>query len=211
MNNAALSRPGIGIRDRSGLGLRDAAAVVLLLAVMAAVLGFAWVGYLGSDDVTYVTGAYGWLREFPYVGGHGTIRYLITWPIALSFLILGEGEFQMILPTICYFAVLIALTYLCMSRVLDRSTAMVAAILVMTLPLFAVQATTASADITELTFIVTSVWLFYFASLRARPAILLFASGAAAGLAWLTRETAVALLLFYGLAFLAGYRIRRWQ
>ncbi len=64
-------------------------------------LGFAWVGYLGSDDVTYVTGAYGWLREFPYVGGHGTIRYLITWPIALSFLILGEGEFQMILPTIC--------------------------------------------------------------------------------------------------------------
>jgi 4-amino-4-deoxy-L-arabinose transferase-like glycosyltransferase len=213
MPHAAMTGPVAGAPARTGLGLsaRDAALVLVLLLGMAAVLAFAWVGYLGSDDVTYATGAYGWLRQFPYVGGHGTIRYLITWPIALSFVAFGEGEFQLILPTIGYFAALIAVTYLCMARLLDRATAVVAAILVMTLPLFAVQATTASADITELTFIVASVWLFYVASTSARPFPLLFASGAAAGLAWLTRETAVALLLFYGLSFLAGYRIKRAQ
>ena len=211
MNHAAMTGPVAGAPARTGLGLfaRDAALVLVLFLGMAAVLAFAWVGYLGSDDVTYATGAYGWLRQFPYVGGHGTIRYLITWPIALSFVAFGEGEFQLVLPTICYFAALIAVTYLCMARLLDRATAVVAAILVMTLPLFAVQATTASADITELTFIVASAWLFYIASTAARPFPLLFASGAAAGLAWLTRETAVALLLFYGLSFLAGYRIKR--
>ena len=211
MNNATLAGPAVGARARPGLSAIDAALLLALFLGMAAVLAIAWVGFLGSDDVTYATGAYGWLRQFPYVGGHGTIRYLITWPIALSFLAFGEGEFQLILPTICYFAALIAITYLCVARQLDRATAVVAAILVMTLPLFAVQATTASADITELVFIVASAWLFYVASTSARPLPLLFASGAAAGLAWLTRETAVALLLFYGLSFLAGYRIKRWH
>lgn len=211
MNNATLAGPAAGARARPGLSAIDAALLLALFLGMAAVLAIAWVGFLGSDDVTYATGAYGWLRQFPYVGGHGTIRYLITWPIALSFLAFGEGEFQLILPTICYFAALIAITYLCVARQLDRATAVVAAILVMTLPLFAVQATTASADITELVFIVASAWLFYVASTAARPLPLLFASGAAAGLAWLTRETAVALLLFYGLSFLAGYRIKRWH
>jgi 4-amino-4-deoxy-L-arabinose transferase-like glycosyltransferase len=211
MNDATLSGPAIDGRDRTGISVRDAALVVALLVAAAAILAFAWVGYLGSDDVTYATGAYGWLREFPYVGGHGTIRYTITWPIALSFLAFGEGEFQLVLPTICYFAALVIFTYLCVARLLDRQTAVLAGILVMTLPLFAVQATTASADITELVFIVASVWLFYVASISERPSLLLLASGATAGLAWLTRETAVALLLFYGLSFLAGYRIKRWQ
>ena len=54
------------------------------LLLFALLLAFAWVGFLASDDVTYARGAYGWMEHFPYVGGHGTIRYPITIPMALS-------------------------------------------------------------------------------------------------------------------------------
>lgn len=211
MNDAGFGASAISGRDRSYSFRLDAVVIILILAGAAGVLAFAWVGYLGSDDVTYAVGAYGWLQQFPYVGGHGTIRYLITVPIAISFALFGDGEFQLVLPTIVYFAALILLTYGFVAHLLDRVTALLAAILMATLPLLAVQATTASADITEMTFVAASVWLYCLAATSRHPLALLLGAGACAGLAWLTRETTVALVLFYGLAFLAGYHIKRWQ
>ena len=209
MSDVAFGTNAIGRDGRSARGFHDFVLIILILAATVAVLSFAWVGFLGSDDVTYVVGAYGWLQHFPYVGGHGTIRYLITVPIAISFRLFGEGEFQMILPTILYFAGLVVITYWFVARLIDRATAILAAILLVTLPLLAVQATTASADITEMVFIAASVWLYCLAAQSQRQAALLFGAGACAGLGWLTRETTVALVLFYGLAFLAGYRVKR--
>ena len=57
----------------SGL-LRWGRGLVLMLLVFLLLVAWAWVGYLGSDDVTFAIGGYGWLEDFPFVGGHGTIR-----------------------------------------------------------------------------------------------------------------------------------------
>ena len=52
------------------------------LALFALLVALSWVGFIASDDTTYARGAYGWIEHFPYVGGHGTIRYPITVPMA---------------------------------------------------------------------------------------------------------------------------------
>ena len=72
---------------------------ILLAILFLALTAWAWVGFLGSDDVTYAIGAYGWIEQFPFVGGHGTIRYPITIPMAFSFLTFGHNEYAMVLPS----------------------------------------------------------------------------------------------------------------
>ena len=74
----------------------------IALALFVLLTALAWVGFIASDDVTYARGAYGWIEHFPFVGGHGTIRYPITIPMALSFLTFGGNEFAMVLPALLY-------------------------------------------------------------------------------------------------------------
>ncbi|MDH3692255.1 MAG: glycosyltransferase family 39 protein, partial [Gammaproteobacteria bacterium] len=76
-------------------------------------------------------------------------------------------------------------------------------------PTFATGASLANPELTELFFVVCSIWLFYHAANRPEPRWMLFASGLAAGIAWLTRETAVSLILLYGVFFLFAYRFPR--
>jgi 4-amino-4-deoxy-L-arabinose transferase-like glycosyltransferase len=183
--------------------------------VAAALVGFlvlvacAWVGYLGSDDVTYADGAYGWMESFPYVGGHGTVRYTITIPMALSFIAFGESEFTMTLPTLLYGMGLIAILVLMLHRILGGGCAVLSALLLITSPLLVIWVTIASVDIIEAFFVFSSLLLFIHASKQDAQWRYLVASGAMAGLAFLTRETAVFFLVFYGVLFLAGYGINR--
>ena len=62
----ALSPPGT--RGQS-LGL-----LFLVTSVFLASVSLGWIGYIGSDDVTYWSGGKGWLEHFPYVGGLGSSR-----------------------------------------------------------------------------------------------------------------------------------------
>ena len=181
------------------------------LLVFLALVAYAWVGYLGSDDVTYADGAYGWIESFPYVGGHGTVRYTITVPMALSFLAFGESEFSMALPTLLYGLGLIGLILLMLHRALGAAPACFAAVVLITSPLLVTWVTIASVDIIEAFFIFGSLFLFYAATKRKENRAYLVASGALAGLGFLTRETTVFFLAFYGVAFLIGYGIHRLQ
>ena len=52
--------------------------LVMLLIGYVALVALFWVGFIASDDVTFAEGAYGWIEQFPFVGGHGTIRYPLT-------------------------------------------------------------------------------------------------------------------------------------
>jgi len=168
-----------------------------------------WVGYLGSDDATYARGAYGWLNDFPYVGGHGTIRYTITIPIALSFKVLGESSFALALPSLLYAAGFIVVTYMFLSRYISASRATAAAMLLVTTPLLVVQSTIAGVDVIELFFLFLSFTLYHRCASEGPTLRRLFAAGAFAGLAFLTRETAIFIAVFYGILFLIGFRFDR--
>ena len=182
------------------------------LAVFAALLAYAWVGFIASDDVTYALGAYGWIEQFPYVGGHGTIRYPITIPMALSFLTLGENSFAMVLPSLAYVLAFLVMAWWASRRVAGEKAAFASLAALVTMPLIVVQSTIAGVDVIELAFVFGAFLLTWDSIDKGKAdSKRLFAAGVLTGLAFLTRETAIFIVPFYAILFLAGYRIGRWS
>ena len=130
--------------------LQSKAGLAFALFVFALLVAWGWVGFLGSDDVTFAIGGYGWLEDFPFVGGHGTIRYPITIPIALSFLTLGEHAFAMVLPSLLYMVGFLILTWMAVKRAGDGWLAFGALAALITCPLLVIQSSIASVDIVEM-------------------------------------------------------------
>ena len=189
--------------------LQTKAGLVVALISFAALVAWGWVGFLGSDDVTFAIGGYGWLEHFPFVGGHGTIRYPITIPIALSFLTLGEHEFAMVLPSLLYMVGFLTLTWFTVKRAGDGWLAFGAMAALITCPLLVVQSSIASVDIVEMFYLFASAYLFWRCVEDGPNAKRLFFAGALAGLGFLTRETAIFIALFYAIYFAIGYRFHR--
>ena len=181
----------------------------LALAIFVVCLSLGWVGFIASDDATYILGAYGWLEQFPFVGGHGTIRYPITIPIALSFLVFGENEFAAMLPSLLYLLVFLIVAWKTVRGVAGPFAAFCALLLTVTCPLIAVQASIASIDIVEMTMLFCALVLLWRCLDNGPRTGLLIASGACVGVAFLSRETAIFMVPFFGLLFLAGHRIGR--
>jgi 4-amino-4-deoxy-L-arabinose transferase-like glycosyltransferase len=182
------------------------------VVLLGALVGFtSWLGYVGfiaSDDGSYSEAAIGWLDHFPYVGiNHWGLRHLVVLPVALSFWLGGVNELSMMLPTKVYLFFLILLTYGCLTRLVERRTALLASALIALTPIFALSGV--SDDLVECFFVVASFWAFYFGSgARTSPALLLL-SGICAGLAFITRETSGIIGLFYGVLFMLGRRVPR--
>jgi 4-amino-4-deoxy-L-arabinose transferase-like glycosyltransferase len=198
MNHILLAWIGKG---RNGLWLG-----LILFCILVAT---GWVGFLASDDVTYALGAYGWIEQFPFVGGHGTIRYPITIPMALSFLAFGENEFAMVLPSLLYMLAFLALIWHVIRGVSGSIAATCALGLLAISPLLVIQSSIASVDIVEMTFLFSSVLLFWRCLDAGPDRLQLFVAGVLAGLAFLTRETAIFVAVFYAVLFLAGHRFHR--
>ena len=185
--------------------------LVIGLAVSALLVIFAWVGFLASDDVTYAKGAYGWIEHFPYVGGHGTIRYPITIPMALSFVLFGENEFAMVLPSLLYLILFFVLAWRVVRDVAGPLPAFCALLACVTSPLIAIQSTIANVDVIEMALLF-GAWLLCFRCLeQGADKWRLLGAGALTGLAFLTRETAIFVAPYFGLLFLAAHRFNRWQ
>ena len=183
--------------------------LIVGLVVFYALVAFSWTGFIASDDVTFAHGAYGWLEQFPYVGGHGTIRYTITIPMALAFRIEGENEFAMALPGLLYLTGFLAVAWLAVRRAAGPLPAFGALAALATSPLLVIQASIANVDVIELFFLTASVALFW-RCVEGKPRTgRLIAAGAFAGAAFLTRETAIFIAVFYGIYFLVGYRFSR--
>jgi len=189
---------------------RKAGPLILASAFVLYTLWLAWVGWLDSDDHRHVDGGLGWARDFPYLPQHhGEFRHLITIPMGLAFRLFGVSEVTLILPQIIYYAATLLLTYFWVGRAFGQRSSLLALLIMASLPVFAIQATVVFSDITELFFVVVSLWLFIVAKDRQDSGWLVFVSGVAAGLAWLTRETTIALILTYGVLFLAGWGVPR--
>lgn len=179
------------------------------LALFLALVALGWVGFIASDDVTYAKGAYGWIEHFPFVGGHGTIRYPITIPMALSFLAFGENDFAMVLPSLLYMVAFMALAWHAVRRVCGSLAATSALLVLAISPLLVIQSSIASVDIVEMSFLFASVLLFWRCLDEGPNSRRLFTAGVMAGLAFLTRETAIFIALFYAVLFFMGHRFHR--
>jgi 4-amino-4-deoxy-L-arabinose transferase-like glycosyltransferase len=188
-------------RGRNGLWLG--------LVVVCALVAMGWIGFLASDDVTYAIGAYGWIEHFPFVGGHGTIRYPITIPMALSFVTFGENEYAMVLPSLLYMLGFLVFVWHVV-RDIDGSWAATSVLGILAIsPLLVIQSSIASVDIVEMSFLFASVLLFWRCLDTGPNPRRLFVAGAMAGLAFLTRETAIFVAVFYAILFLIGHRFHR--
>lgn len=177
--------------------------LVLALAVAAVlILAAGWVGYVGSDDRTYIEAAEGWLRDGLFVPAtHFAVRHTITLPVALSFALLGPGVWQAALPMAFYAAAIAALLYAGMRQGFGATAAFIAVALFVFLPLTSASASIPNCDLPELLFVAASFMAFLRA--RAAPTVgRLLLTGLFAGLAFISRETTSALILFYGLVFL---------
>ena len=183
--------------------------LIVGLMIFYALVASSWTGFIASDDVTFARGAYGWLEKFPYVGGHGTIRYTITIPMALAFRIAGENDFAMALPGLLYLTGFLVVAWLAVRRAAGPLPAFGALAALATSPLLVIQASIANVDVIELFFLTASVGLFW-RCIDGEPRFgRLIAAGALAGAAFLTRETAIFIAVFYALYFLFGYRFSR--
>ena len=175
---------------------RDVAAILAFAAVM---LAFGWTGFLAGDDMQYEAAARAWLETGVFGRGTAALRPTVVLPIALSFSIFGPREIALVLPTVAYFLGLLLLTYAAVRRAIDRPTALAAALLLASTPLFALIASVASPDLAELFFVAASLWLFHGAGESRWWIARLVGAGLAAGLAAATRETSFLLLGYYGL------------
>jgi len=172
---------------------------------------FSWVGWIGSDDARHIDGALGWYDHFPYLPTeHGEFRHFIALPAALSFTLFGLSDYSAVLPILVYYFGLLAVTLCEMHRRVDAPAALLSVALLASLSVFSVQATVVYSDIAEAFFVILSFWCFLRCCHRSDGRIpLLLLAGLLAGVGWLTRETTVALLLFYGLLFLLGFGMPR--
>jgi 4-amino-4-deoxy-L-arabinose transferase-like glycosyltransferase len=194
---------------------RSLLSVVLGISTVVAVslaLIIGWVGYYGSDDLSYAAGGVGWLNNFPYVGvNHWSLRHTIVIPMAAFFALFGVSEVTLVLPVMLQYLALLALVFWLMRRHFDSQAAWFAVLLLGTLPLTAVAASTVVPDFAEVMFCLLSLALFFEATQRDQRTALLLLAGVAAGFGWLTRETVVFFLLTYAVLFLVGFGMPRRQ
>lgn len=199
----------LSVEANPGTEARQQTAWLDLAALTAfALLVFNLTGiwYLGSDDTGYIGAARNWAHHFPYVSSFvGDMRHPVILPIAATIALLGDSEFTVCLSTVIFSVGVVLVTYAFLARLTGRPTALLAAAFVCCLPVLDELSTTPNVDIGELFFAASSLLIFYYATLLwDRPAFF-FVAGMSAGLALLCRETSAALILFYGLLFLAGF------
>ena len=182
-------------------------SISLVLAILIAI-GMVWAGWVGfeeSDDLAYAIAAQAWIDHFPYLAtDHWGLRHTIVLPMALVFSLFGESEVTLEVIPLLYAAALLLLMFYCLRRLDGTAAGILAVLLLAATPLFGSGASTVVTDLPEAFYVVASLWSFYFASMRSQRSLFVL-SGALAGLGFITRETTAALLVFYGVLFLAGY------
>lgn len=171
--------------------------LLLALAVAGVLVAFNFVGYDGADDRSYALGAEAWLRHFPAVGAdHWATRHTVVLPVALSLALLGHSIFALALPSLLFFAAMLAVNFHFARRFLGVRAAAILTLLLASTPEFVVQATYINNDIAEAFFASLSFWLFVSGTESGRRTTL-FGCGLAAGCSFLTRETSAVLPLFF--------------
>jgi 4-amino-4-deoxy-L-arabinose transferase-like glycosyltransferase len=174
--------------------LAEAAAFTLLAALAAAVLAWRWVGFQGHDDAYYAAAALDWR----HLGAdHWALRYPLVLPMAAALAVVGPHMAALALPTLAAYLAWLAFTYLFLRARFGWHTAALAVLAGILVPEFPVQATYANPDMLELVFALAAFWCHQAALRTPDRTLPLLHCGALAGLAFLTRETSAALVLYF--------------
>jgi hypothetical protein len=185
-------------------------AILLASLLFFALVAALYVGFQGSDDMQYLDGALGWLERFPYVGdNHWTLRHTVTLPTAAFIALFGMSEISASASNVVYFAAFLATNAYFMCRHVGGRAAMIATLLLMTMPGFIVVATYLNPDIPELFFVTAAFWLWYSAIRSPDDLWRWIACGIVAGLAFVNRQTSAALPIFLAVLFVANPMARR--
>ena len=181
---------------RTGGRIIASMIAVLLLALL---MRF-HVGFQASDDASYLNGALGWINAFPYVGdNHWTLRHTVTIPTAAFIRLFGLNEFAVSLSGMCYFIAFIATNAWFTRRYLGAGTSAVASLLLIAAPGFVVVSTYLNPDIPELFFASSAFWTLRWSIEEPERRGRWLLGGVLVGLAFMTRQTSVALVVFVGL------------
>jgi len=179
-----------------GLTIAIAALAAILLATF-------WVGFIASDDLFYIKGAYGWLEQFPFVGkSHWELRHTMTLPLAALIKTFGLHEWVLGVPTVLAFFSFLAINAYFTTRFLNGAVATVATVLMLMAPGITVVATYLIPDVPEMLIVTTAFWLLVAAREEDRGNWAWVAIGALCGLGYLNRQTAAVLPVFAALLFL---------
>ncbi len=189
--------------------LKDLIVISLSAAVF---LAASWTGFYGGDDWEYSEAANKWLSDGFFLGKtHWELRHPHVLPIAASYALFGFGEVQLLLSTVIYFILLLAVCYFFLNQFISRKAALLTCLLLAGTPILIFITTPTRPDTVEAFFVLLSVFMFWRAAQSGAPRRNLLLAGIAAGMSWLARETTISLLAVYGLLFLAGYRYTRWN
>lgn len=182
------------------------AALAGLLLVLAAAVLIGWIGFTASDDSLYFVAADRWLTAPPFAGdNHWATRFPLLWSFDAMLLAFGRGFTAFAATALFWYAVLVALVGLFGRRIGGDRAGWIAALLVGTMPVVIVNATTVSVDLIEAALLLGGAWLLG----GTRRAVGGFAAGLCFGAAILCRETAILSMVAFGPLFLIGRPVSR--
>jgi 4-amino-4-deoxy-L-arabinose transferase-like glycosyltransferase len=190
-------------------------SLALALVFIAIALAAGWIGYLSTDDFFYALAADRWLHAPPFLGNtHWMLRHTIVFPMAVAQAVFGRGEISLAAPMLFYGLGLLGLNSYGLWRIVGWQAGLIAPVLLACIPAFTWGASAAVTDVPEAFYITASLWAFYAATraglVPRQKAGFYLLSGMLAGLGFITRETAAALLVAYLLLFMTGYGERRF-
>ena len=182
-------------------------AVILLVGLTLRSAIFA--GYIGIDDITYISDAYRLAEgRWEATTYFGTARLGMTGTLAILFSLFGPSLAAVVVQPLFWSVLAIPLAYATGKLVFkDVRVALLAAFCVAVYPLDVIYATQYFPDVAAATLMWVAFLCFYLAE-RERHGAWHFAAGVATGVAYLHKETALFVLLPLVLFFL--YQ-RRWR
>jgi len=185
-------------------------ALIVLWSMM--LFAFVSVGHIASDDQLYIGAARDWLEITGYApDNHWAVRHTVTLPIAISFALFGDGEWQSVLPSTLYALALASTVYLILNRYLGAWPAILGSVALVTTGLYSELGTIANADVTETLLLLLGLFLFYEGARHDGDVRRLSGAGLLLGLAFLTRETAAAVPVTLAALFVLGAYTERWR
>jgi 4-amino-4-deoxy-L-arabinose transferase-like glycosyltransferase len=188
-------------------------AVLVALAAMLAALAINHAGYRGggADDWHYLEAARCGAAQhgFCVPSSHWWARFPLVAPMAVALGLGGESRLIVGIVPLFYAALALALFTLLVERRFGRAEAIVAGVLMATLPTVSLVLLQPNVDTAELAFTLAGLLMFEsaFRNGRGRDAL---AGGALLGLAILTRPSALALLPIAALVAAATPSLRRF-
>ena len=185
-----------------------AVAVVLLFSLVQRL--YFYTGFYGSDEVTYVEAAVRAMNgDYSLTTYIGSLRYGFQLPIAGLMYLFGQTEAVANLWTLICSMAEITLVVVIGSQIIGFRAALLAGLLLGTLPLHVHYAGRMMAD-TPLAFFMTTTFLLFWLGLQRGRARYFFAAGLAAGVVlWIKESTVVFLVIF--LTFPLVFRTWNWR